>query len=340
MASVWVAARRLALGVTLIALASAVLLYSDRSRRASEAAPAVRRWKIDFIQYSQTTDVEECEQGVRDGLRASGLVEGRDYDVGVRNAQGDMATVSALVDAAVVERADLIVTFSTPTLQAALGRARGVPVVFTYVASPVAAGAGSSDTDHPPTVTGVYMEPAYEPMLDVIRRVQPRVQSIGTLFVPSESNSVYMHERLREACRKAGLRLESMPANTSSDVGDASLALASRQPDVICQIPGNLTATAFPTILHAADAARVPIFAFQGSQGRAGAIVTLSRDYHEAGRMSGVLASKIVRGASPAALPYEPLTANHVIVNLDAARRLGIVIPPDVLAQAAEVVGH
>ncbi len=97
----------------------------------------------------------------------------------------------------IVERADLLVTFSTPTLQVALGRARGVPVVFTYVASPVAAGAGSNDRDHPPTITGVYMEPAYEPMLDVIRRLKPNLQSIGTLFVPSESNSVYMHARLR-----------------------------------------------------------------------------------------------------------------------------------------------
>ena len=136
-------------------------------------------------------------------------------------------------------------------------------------------------------------------MLDVIRRLKPNLQSIGTLFVPSESNSVYMHARLEQACRKAGIRLESMPANTSSEVGDASLALASRQPDAICQIPGNLTATAFPTILHAADAARLPIFAFQGSQGRAGAVVTLSRDYHEAGRSRACSRRKLSVARAP-----------------------------------------
>ena len=68
-----------------------------------------------------------------------------------------MATVSALIDAALSEHADLIVTFSTPTLQAALQRARSVPIVFTYVSSAVAAGAGASDTDHLANVTGVYM---------------------------------------------------------------------------------------------------------------------------------------------------------------------------------------
>ena len=70
------------------------------------------------------------------GFKEAGLVEGRDYVTTVRNAQGDMATVSALIDAALAERADLLVTFSTPTLQAALQRARSVPIVFTYVVEP------------------------------------------------------------------------------------------------------------------------------------------------------------------------------------------------------------
>src|SRR5690242_6223635 len=96
MASVWEALRRLTLGVVLIALASAFLLYTDRDRRASGAPGTHRTWQVSFIQYSQTADVEECEQGVRDGLRGSGLAEGRDYTISVRNAQGDMATVSAL----------------------------------------------------------------------------------------------------------------------------------------------------------------------------------------------------------------------------------------------------
>jgi ABC-type uncharacterized transport system substrate-binding protein len=340
--SVWVAARRLALGTTLIVLASAVLLVSDRGRRVT-TSPAERlgkTWQIAFVQFSVTSDVEESEEGVRAGLRGSGLVEGKDYRISVRNAQGDMATVSALIDAAVVERADLIVTFSTPTLQAALGRAGRVPVVFTYLASPAAAGAGSDDRNHLPTVTGVYLEPAYEPMIAIMRRLRPGLRSIGTIYVPSEANSVHMHRQLERACKEAGLRLESMPADTSGEIGDAGLALAARQPDAICQIPGNLTAMAFPRILSAADAAHVPIFAFQGSQGRAGAVVTLSRDYHDAGRLSGELAAQIVRGTRPGDLPYQPVSRNHVIVNLTAARRFGITVPADLLAEAAEVVGR
>ena len=118
-----------------------------------------------------------------------------------------MATVSTLVDAA-LERTrrpagDLLDAD-------AAGRARSgrehVPIVFTYVSSPHAAGAGKSDTDHLPNVTGVYMAPAYDDMIALIRRVLPSVKSLGTLFVPAEVNSVFNRNLLEAACKKAGSR--------------------------------------------------------------------------------------------------------------------------------------
>ena len=236
---------------------------------------------------------------MQDGFKAAGLVEGRDIETVVRNAQGDMATVSALVDAAVGDGADLLLTFSTPTLQAAIQRAGKIPIVFTYVASPIAAGAGKTDTDHLPNVTGVYLQASYDEMIQVIRSVVPSVKSVGTLFVPSESNSVFSRDQLAAAVKKAGLAFIDVPANTSSDVPDASLALAARRPDVICQIPGNLTASAYPTLQQAADRARLPIFAFQSAQADGGAVVVLGRDYHEAGMQSATLAVRVMRGERP-----------------------------------------
>ena len=85
-----------------------------------------------------------------------------------------MATVNSLVDAATTEGADLLITLSTPTLQAALKRAAGKPIVFTYLANAVAAGAGRSDEDHLPNVTGVYNTAAYAEMLERFARYARR----------------------------------------------------------------------------------------------------------------------------------------------------------------------
>lgn len=335
--------KRLTLGSLLIALSAAVLLVSDWNQR--KAAPgsasdtASKKWKVHFVQLNNVLDVEETEAGVRQGLKEAGLVEGRDYEVKVGNAQGDMATVNGLIDAALADGADLLVTFSTPTLQVALQRARRVPIVFTYIASAVLAGAGRSREDHLPNVTGVDMIGAYGEMITLLKEHFPAIRRIGTLFVPAEVNMVYNKDRLGEEAAKAGLELVSAPVTSSTDVPDAALALAARRVDAFCQIAGNLTAASFAGIAQAARRARIPVFAYQKTQAYEGAAVVLGRDYHDAGKASGVVAARVMRGEPPASIPFQNYSRTRLILNPPAAQAVGLAIPASLLRQAAEVIG-
>jgi ABC-type uncharacterized transport system substrate-binding protein len=250
-----------------------------------------------------------------------------------------MATMNSLVDAAISDRTDLLITFSTPTLQAAIQRSQGVPVVFNYVANAVWAGAGRSDTDHLPNVTGVYLPGAYDEMLALIREVLPHARVLGTLYVPSEVNTVYHRDRFGEGARKAGLEFVTVAANTSSEVADAALSLASRKIDAICQLPGNLTASAFPTIAEAARRSRLPLFGFQTSAAEAGAHLVVARDYRDGGAAAARLAVRIMRGESPASIPFEPARETKIVANVEAARAIGLRIPASVLARAQRVIG-
>ena len=313
---------------------------APRQAADNSQVPLAKKWKVRIIEYNNVQDVEESEAGVRAGLREAGLKEGRDYVVDVRNAQGDMATVNSLVDAAITEGADLLITLSTPTLQAALKRAAGKPIVFTYLANAVAAGAGRSDEDHLPNVTGVYNTAAYAEMLELIRQVRPDARALGTLFVPAEVNMVYHREQLNEATRKLNFKLVALAANTSADVADAALALTSQRIDVICQIPGNLTAAAFPSIATAANKAKLPIFAFQSSQARYGAAVVLARDYGDAGREAGLLAARVMRGENPGKIPFVPFSKTKLVINTKAARHIGLTIPPAIAKKAEEVISQ
>ena len=348
----WGTAKRLALAVALIVLTSSILLMSDIARRkprqgAHDAGsklvpsgdPLPRRWKLYFIEYNRVLDVEESEEGVRQGLRESGLVEGRDYDIKVVNAQGEMTTVTALVDAAITDRADLLVTFSTPTLQAAIQRAQGTPVVFTYVANGLIAGAGRSATDHLPNVTGLSFTPAFDEMLTLMQRWFPHIHRLGTLSVPAESNMVYYLKVLEEAAHKRGFEVVSVPVSSASDVADAATALASKNIDTICQIPGNLTASAFGSISQAALRERMPVFAFQSAQARQGATVVLSQDYKEAGRHGGAMAANIMRGEDPHQIPLEWFSKTRVVLNADAARAIGLKLPTGLQSSAKEIIG-
>jgi ABC-type uncharacterized transport system substrate-binding protein len=302
------------------------------------ARPLTKQWNVDLIEYNTVVDVEEAEEGVLGGLRSSGLVEGRDYSVRIRNAQGDMATMNSLVDAAIIDRADLLITFSTPTLQAAIQRSQGVPVVFNYVANAVWAGAGRSDTDHLPNVTGVYLPGAYDEMIALVREVLPNARVLGTLYVPSEVNTVYHRDRFVEVASKAGMEFVTVAANTAAEVSDAALSLASRKIDAICQLPGNLTASAFPTIAEAARRARLPLFGFQTSAAEAGAQLVVARDYRDAGAAAALLAVRVMRGESPGSIPFEPARHTRLVANVDAARAIDLRIPASVLARAERVI--
>lgn len=296
-------------------------------------------WKIYFVQYNDVIDVKDAESGVLEGLRESGLENGRDFEVKVLNAQGDMATVSALIDAAVTGGADLLITFSTPTLQAALRRAQNVPVVFNYVASGLKAGAGKSNTDHAPNVTGVSLTPANDEALSLVRTYFPSIRKLGSLYCPAETNMVNYKISLDAAAKRAGFEIVYVPAETATDVPDAAAALMSRDIDGVLQIPGNLTASAFGSISEAARRSHVPVFAFQKSQAIGGALVVVARDYHDSGRHAAHLAARIIRGENPKKIPLEDFAKTNLIVNLDAARALDITLPPSLVRSAKEVIG-
>jgi ABC-type uncharacterized transport system substrate-binding protein len=300
--------------------------------------PRTKTWRVSLVELNQTLDVEESEKGVLEGLREAGLIDGHDFAKTVRNAQGDMATVSAMIDAAVSENADLIVTFSTATLQAALQRAKRIPVVFAYVADPVAAGAGKSDTDHVPNVTGVYLIGAYKQMMPLVRELKPKARLLGTIYVPAEINMVVQLAVMDRAVRDAGMELKAIAANSPSEVQEAALALVASRVDAICQLPGNLTAAAFPGIAQAARRARVPMFVYQTSQARAGAVLAVARDYYESGRESGKMAARVLRGESPAKIPFIGFSGTKLLVNPVAAQEADLVIPPSILAKADEVI--
>jgi ABC-type uncharacterized transport system substrate-binding protein len=302
------------------------------------AAPLTKTWRVDLLEYVNVADVEDIEKGIGAGFREARLVEGRDYELRIRNAQGDMPTLSALVDAALTDGTDLLMTLSTPTLQAALQRARDVPIVFTFVADAVAAGAGRSNDDHLPNVTGVPTTSAYAELVSVLKEVLPAARRCGTLFVPAEVNTVYNKERLTEEAREAGIEVVTMAVNTSTEVADAALALCNLDLDALCQIGGNLTTTAFGAIYQAAQRAHLPVFGFLTSNATDGAVVVVARDYFDGGREAALMAARVMRGESPASIPFQPLRTTRLVVNLDAARSLGLTIPPAVVARAAQVI--
>jgi ABC-type uncharacterized transport system substrate-binding protein len=300
-------------------------------------APLARKAKVDLIENLETPNVEINRAGILSGFEHAGLKRGQDFELRIRNAQGDMATLSTMVDAAVTDDVDLLLTSTTPALQAALRRAKGRPIVFSLVADPVVAGAGKSDTDHLPFVTGAYVTSPHDLGIAALRQCLPNVKRVGTLFVPAEVNSVYYKEELVKAAARIGIGVEAVGVSTSSEVADAALALCGRKVDAICQISDNLTGASFASISQAAQRAHLPLMGFASSQTEAGAFMTVSRDYYDGGVAAGKIAARVLRGESPEQIPFQFVEKLDYSFNPAAAARADIVIPPELL-QLGDIV--
>src|SRR5262249_32084200 len=146
-------------------------------------------WKLGLVGYSDSTVLEETSAGVRQGLGESGLVDGRDFTIDMRNAQGDIATLNSIFDELSANDTDVIVSLSTPALQCGLRKIDQKPLVLGAVLDPIAAGAGKSDANHRKNVTGIYLDYHYPEMVRTIREVLPQARRVGSLFTPGEVNS-------------------------------------------------------------------------------------------------------------------------------------------------------
>src|SRR6187399_2619172 len=133
------ALKRLALGFFLIGLTSAILLLADRGHRKSGGGTALR---IAIVQHASTQVLDDGVRGVLDGLAARGFREGETLAVERFNAQGDMPTGIAIAKQAVSGGYDLVITSSTPSMQALANNNKDGQVkhLFTLVADPFAAG--------------------------------------------------------------------------------------------------------------------------------------------------------------------------------------------------------
>jgi len=292
-------------------------------------------FKLRLVLYCETYSSEHCRNGLLDGLKKAGLVENRDYTLREFNAQGDMSTLSSIMTAVRADRVDLLMAVSTPTLQAALRQAGPeTKIVFTGVGDGVAAGAGKSETDHLPNVTGITTRSPFQGMARIVRESLPGIRRAGTLFTPAEVNSVFYKDALAEALEKEGIELVSVPVTSSAEVAQGAVDLCGKDIQALVQIPDNLTRPGFALIARKAGERDLPAFVFDTDQMKEGGVVALARDYYDAGLEAAEIAVRILRGEDPKDIPFSNTRSEKLVVNSDLVRRFGLHLSAETMHKA------
>lgn len=312
--------------VLIAALAAAFFIISDKSGKEVD-----NKRKLVLIQYNDSPLSELSMAGIKDGLTKIGLKEGVDFDLDVQNAQGDLSTLNIIIEMVINKHPDLIFVTSTPTLQAVAKKITNIPIVFTVVADPVDAGVGTSFEVHQPNITGISTLGDYEGMIKWLKLMKPGIKKIGTIFSPGESNSVKNMSDLKRFAEAGGIKLITTPVTSSTDVIDATYSLLAQGSEVVCQVIDNLTSASISSIIKVCRDKNVPFFGFVSDQAEKGAVLVVSRDYHQAGVDAVNLAKKIFDGQDVNDIPFEFVSKTEIMVNPKVAEGFGMKVPEELL---------
>ncbi|HJU90712.1 MAG TPA: ABC transporter substrate-binding protein [Gemmatimonadaceae bacterium] len=288
---------------------------------------------IAIIRAADWIGSEWSEDAIKVGLLEEDLERGRDYEFRNSSAQGDLATLPSLIDAAIDSKARVIVTLQDATLQAALQRVRNnTPIVFHVLADPFAAGAGTTDSNHLANVTGVYSpgfgDPEQERRIALIKRVVPSARRVGILFSPNEPLAVQLKDRMTQAGQRNGLEIVSVPVNSMNDAGDATNTLIGRRVEAI-EIFGNTAHAAFPVIIRVARERKVPVFSPSPFEMLQGAVAAVYPDFQEGGIVAGRMIGRVLKGESPANIPFHQVRTIKTDVSTENARAAGVTLSPE-----------
>ena len=315
--------------VRALATSTSIATYT---KQASQ--PLDHKWKIKRISYVESSPAEDNQQGIDDGFKAAGMQVGRDFELSDVSAQGDMTVLSSLADAVGSDGTELVMTLSTPTLQTIMHKVKKIPVLFSLVSNAVIAGAGTDENNHLPNVTGVSVPAPIEEMVVMIKQYFPEIHRVGSLFTPGEDNSVYNMNLFEKTAIQHGLSVLKLPVNSSSELPNAALAMASQPIDAWVQIVDNQMVSGFVAIAQAATRAKKPLFTFSKSGVEQGAAVAYSTDYYQAGFDAALKAIEVMHGKSPKDIPFSRTSKINLIVSEEHAKNLHMKLPVELIGKA------
>lgn len=295
---------------------------------ASQGSDSGEAFRIGITQLVSHPSLDALVQGTQDAIEEAGL--SADYDV--QNAQGDISTAASIAGSFADANLDLVVAVTTPSAQAVVQAITDVPILFTGVTDPVAAGLVESWENPGANVTGISDKNPIAQQVELLTQIAPDATTIGIVYTSSEENSLVQVGWVEEEAAKLGLTVETATISNSSDLLQAAQSL---DVDAFWVPTDNTVVSAIETLIGVAEDKQVPVITSDGDSIARGAVATYAFNYYDMGLQTGRMAVKVLLGeATPADLPVETSEDLILYLNLDAAARMGVTIPQDLIDEA------
>ncbi len=275
------------------------------------------------------------------GLGESGYVLGQNVAIEFRSAEGRYSRFPELVADLVRRRVSVIVTPSTtPAALAARAATTTIPIVFGVGDDPVKLGvANLARPGGNATGINFFTAELAAKRLGLLRELLPAARRVAVLANPTDPIRLETIVReVKTAAGAIGLQFQVVNASTSREIDAAFATLAAAPPDALFVGPDPFFYSRRGQLALQAARHAIPASYAIRDYAEAGGLMSYGTNITDAYHQVGVYASRILKGAKPADLPVQQSTKFELIINVQAARTIGLDVPPQLLARADEVI--
>jgi ABC-type uncharacterized transport system substrate-binding protein len=304
-------------------------------------AEAQQRANVPTIGYvSPTFTFGPREEGLRQGLRDLGYVEGQNILIEWRFAEGQEDRLPKLVDDLVRLKVDTIVTDGTRVTRAAKNATKTIPIVMANDGDPIGDGHVASLARPGGNITGLanLLVGLAGKRLEVLKDAIPGISRVGVIWSSQNSQSVSGFKETQIAAQPLGLQLQSLEVRGPDSFEAAFQAATKGRAGALTVLSDAVMFAHRTRILELAIKRRLPTMHTQSLWVEAGGLMSYGTYFPDLSRRAATYVDKILKGAKPADLPVEQPTKFDLVINLKTAKQIGVTIPQSVLYRADKVI--
>jgi len=292
---------------------------------------------VGLLWFTNPSLAKPYDDAFRDGLRTLGYIDGRNITIFPRYAQGDDARTSQLLKELIDLHVDVLVV-NPKAVRAAMQATKVIPIVCPTLGDPVKEGFIKDLARPVGNFTGISAQ-AWETdskRLELAGKLIPNLRHVALLFDASSVGDVTAASELRSVARGRGITLRLLGVRTVEEISGALANIEkSEQALIIFDEPFTLL---HREVIMRLAAHRLPVIGETKMWVEAGGVVAYAADAFENWRRSATYVDRILKGAKAGDLPIEQASKFELVVNLNAAKRFGIIVPQSILLRADEVI--
>jgi putative ABC transport system substrate-binding protein len=306
----------------------------------AQQAERVRRVGVLMAQAEDDLDVQSRLAGLRQGLDRLGWSVGRNLRVDYRFAAGQSSRFVPLVKELFALQPDVMLAQSPPVAAVMQGESRSIPIVFADVSDPIGPGFVASLARPGGNLTGVisYEASVTGKWLAMLKEIAPGLSRVALVGNPKTSAFDYFTQAGEVAAAALGIELLPKQVESAADIAGVIDGLATLPNVGLALPPDSTTAVHRDLVIALAVRHRLPVIYSFRAFVIAGGLMSYGVDFVERYRQAASYVDRILRGSNPAELPVDAPTKFETVVNLKAAKAIGLTVPPGLLVAADEVI--